>query len=402
MNPRAERPVTSGVSSRSLSGGSPRRLCFDRGKWVLEVVRHVNIGHDLVRPTTECLSGHRLINSYFKSNPDQESLGRGALKLMQMSSGDARSYSAIGAEWVSSSVPPGRPDPGDRGDGGPSLETQVAELHMRVTALVALQEGLLVRLARLETRVLEGGLPESSQRREGAEWIGPARAQAGRATRARAEPVAAKAPPEDELQADSADTAEPEPRTAPSLAPAPAEALPAAPAPVPAVAAPAPRARPRAELELPPLAELGKCISLLVGNDMSVEGGPVLEVSSELANCYAAKIEDDSGEQLGLILMDLRATVFLGGSLMMQPQEQLEQQYASAVPEQDSIAASAEICNALSGAINAAQTRYHVRTSGLDKFNLARHPWASSALTRRDLADSFGGRVAVLAIPGSS
>src|SRR5438132_11751808 len=102
MNRGAERPVTSGVSSRSLSGGSPRRLWLDHGKWVLEVVRHVNIGHDLVRPTTECLSGHRLINSYFKSNPDQEPLARGALKLMQMSSGDgSRSYNAIGAEWVS-------------------------------------------------------------------------------------------------------------------------------------------------------------------------------------------------------------------------------------------------------------------------------------------------------------
>ena len=113
---------------------------------MLEVVRHVNIGHDLVRPTTECLTGNRMIGSYFKSNPDQEALGRGALKLMQVASTDGpRSYSAVGAEWVSSSLPPGRPDADD--SDGPQLQTQMDALNMRVTALVALQEGLLVRLA---------------------------------------------------------------------------------------------------------------------------------------------------------------------------------------------------------------------------------------------------------------
>jgi hypothetical protein len=373
---------------------------------VLEVVRHVNIGHDLVRPTTECLSGPRLINSYFKSNPDQEALARGAMKLMQASSGDgSRSYNAIGAEWVSGSMPPGSPDFGERGESGPSLETQLSELNLRVTALVALQEGLLVRLARLEARFQEGGVPESGagQRRASGEAAAAARAGVGRAPPARAEPVAAPSePPDDELSAESSVAAERQPRAA-SLAPAPAASPPPAPPPPPAPAAPvAPRARARAALELAPLAELGKCIALLVGNGISVEGAPALPIGPELENCYAARIEDDSGEQLGLILMDLRATVFLGGTLMMQPSEQLEQQFGAATPEQDSIAASAEICNALSGAINASQSRYHVRTGGLEKFHLARHAWASGVVPRRDLADSLGGHVALLAIPGSS
>jgi hypothetical protein len=378
---------------------------------VLEVVRHVNIGHDLVRPTVESLSGQRLINSYFKSNPDQEPLARGALKLMQLSSGDgSRSYNAIGAEWVSGSVPPGSPDLPEGGNSGPSIETQLVELNLRVTALMALQEGLLVRLARVEARVLEAGVPESAagQRRESAPSAGAARSGAGRASRARAAPGSAPGePPEAELagEAAPAESAEVVSKAAASLTPARAESPPAAPAalPVPAPVEPvAPRARARAALELAPLSELGKCIALLVGNGISVEDGPEWAVTPELRNCYAAAIEDDSGEQLGLVLMDLRATVFLGGTLMMQPSEQLEQQFAAAAPEQDSIAASAEICNALSGALNAAQTRYHVRTGELAKFDLARHPWVSGAVARRDLADSFGGRVAVLAIPGSS
>jgi hypothetical protein len=162
------------------------------------------------------------------------------------------------------------------------------------------------------------------------------------------------------------------------------------------------RARPKAELELPPIAELSKCIALLVGNGVNVEAAEPLAVGPGLRDCYAALVEDESGEALGLIVMDLRATVFLGGSLMMQPVEQLEQQFAAASPEPDSIAASAEICNALSGALNAAQDRYHVRTCPLERLDLARHPWLSSVATRRDLGDSFGGRVSVLSMPGAS
>jgi hypothetical protein len=147
---------------------------------------------------------------------------------------------------------------------------------------------------------------------------------------------------------------------------------------------------------------LSKCIALLVGNGVVVEAAEPLVIGPELQHCYAALLEDESGEALGLILMDLRATVFLGGSLMMQPAEQLEQQFAASTPEQDSIAASAEICNALSGAINAAQDRYHVRTCALEKLDLGHHPWATEVAARRDLGDSFGGRVAVLSMPGAS
>lgn len=355
---------------------------------MLEVVRHVNIGHDLVRPTTECLTGNRMISSYFKSNPDQEVLGRGALKLMQMASTDGpRSYSAVGAEWVSGSLPPAGPDTDD-GD-GPNLQTQMDALNMRVTALVALQEGLLVRLARLEARIAEGNFADNGARRTGVHQAA-AREVAPTPAAAPSEP----APPIGEAAADPAESeAESD------------SAAPAAAAPAPVRASPEPvdqRARPKAELGLPPVAELGKCIALLVGNGVSVEAAEPLAVGPDLQNCYAALIEDESGEALGLILMDLRATVFLGGSLMMQPTEQLEQQFAAATPEQDSIAASAEICNALSGAINAAQERYHVRTCPLEKLDLAQHPWATEVATRRDLGDSFGGRVAVLSMPGAS
>jgi len=169
------------------------------------------------------------------------------------------------------------------------------------------------------------------------------------------------------------------------------------PGPAPAVDQ---RARPRPELELPPLAELSRCMELLMsGNDVVVQEGEELSATAGLADCYAAALEDDAGEQVGLILMDLRATVFLGGTRMIQTRDQLEQQFAAANPEQDSIAAAAEICNALSGAVNAGQSRYHVRTSGLSRFALDRYDWAPTPAVRRDLKDSFGGCTTVLSRP---
>jgi len=104
---------------------------------------------------------------------------------------------------------------------------------------------------------------------------------------------------------------------------------------------------------------------------------------------------DDTDRTIGLILMDLKATVFLGGTLMMLPRGELEQQLRSFSPGEDSIAASAEICNALTGAINGAQDQ-HVRASALEKFEFRRTSWVTDPAHRRDLLDSFGGRSVVL------
>lgn len=376
------------VVSRSLSGGSPRRLWQERGQWMLEVVRHVNIGNDLVRPTTECLSGNRLISSYFKSNPDHEPLGRMALKLMQSQGGDGRSYSAVGSEWVSSSLPPGRLAAEAGGhDPAADAEAQLATLRQRVKVLVRVQETLLRRLARLELRALDlnvldnPGLPAA-----------PAAAGGNQVAEAGARLTGAEA-------AAAAVAAE----LAPSIAHVPA-AMPAEPGSPPrrsqAPIALDARARPLAALELPAVAELCKCIALLVGSGLTVEEAEPLSASA-LESAFAAGIETDSGEQVGLIVMDLRATVFLGGSLMMQPPEQLEQQFASASPEPDSIAASAEICNALSAAVNAGQSRYHVRATALAQLEPARYDWLPEVSTRRDLEDSLGGRTTLLARPGA-
>jgi hypothetical protein len=284
--------------------------------------------------------------------------------------------------------------------------------------LTAVQEGLLLRLARLEAKLAAGDLiprrpglgraelrpgssdelvdsdsfdeapPSEDEERESFDSSpDPAsdakraggRARQGRAARGALADEQGEQGQEAEEDADAEQglAAEPEEVTAPEE----------------------PVSPPRSLLTLPPIHELAKCVALLIGGDVSAkEGVPPLGVNRTTTNCYAAPILDDSDQCVGMILMDLKATVYLGGTLMMLPRSELDQQLRSFTPGEDSIAASAEICNALSGAINGFQNQ-HVRVGGLEKFELEGWRWATKPADRRDLEDSFGGRTALFTRP---
>jgi hypothetical protein len=165
----------------------------------------------------------------------------------------------------------------------------------------------------------------------------------------------------------------------------------AAASPVKGDPAPAP-----ALLTLPPIPELTKCVALLIGGDVTAkEADAPLALNRTTRDCYVAGVLDDSDRVVGMILMDLKATVFLGGTLMMLPRGEIEQQLKALTPGEDSIAASAEICNALSGALNGSQEQ-HVRIGSLQKFEFKAWSWVSEPYERRDLEDSFGGRTVVM------
>lgn len=363
----------------------------------MEVVRHVNVGHDLIRPTTERLSGTRVINSYFTSNPDKDQLARSARELMQTELGsESRSYNAVGGRWIPSSLPP--PGPVSTVRPAPSvataLENRVGELSAQVVLLAAVQEGLLARLARLEAKLLEWGSaprppPQRAERFafSGRESVAEEAPGFDDDAAAEGEPAEAEAfddePPLDEsepFEQQTSDEAQPEE----------AEPLEQQAAEAPA----APVADERSELRLPHASDLAKCMELLIGGELTVEETEPMAVNRTTRDCYAASLIDDTDRTIGLILMDLKATVFLGGTLMMLPRGELDQQLRSFSPGEDSIAASAEICNALTGAINGAQEQ-HVRASALEKFDFRRASWVTDPAHRRDLLDSFGGRSAV-------
>jgi hypothetical protein len=406
-----------GVGSQSLTGGSPRRLLQEAGKWVLEVVRHVDLGQDLIRPTTQRLSGNRVITSYFNSNPDKALLAKATQKLLQTDAGGtARSYTAVGGEWIVNSIPPGpsRPDSERPLASEPTLLSQLDELKSQLVLLTAVQEGLLARLARLEAKIGQpgtqlaqdeaepergrparrggGSAPNAAPTDEGRPAARDALrpAQQGSASAGASQPPgAATAEAAQVEEASSAVASQP-----PPAAPAPPARVPSSrAAAIPKAAAAAPGARP--ELTLPPASELARCISLLLGGEVSATEAPPMPVTRVTKDCHAASIVDDAGQTLAIIVMDLKATVFLGGTLMMLPKTELEQQFKAQSPGEDSIAASAEICNALSGAINGAQD-IHVRAGGLEKFEFRTCSWVTNPAERRDLEDSFGGHIVVL------
>ena len=377
---------------------------------MLEVVRHVNLGQDLIRPTTERLTGQRAITSYFKSNPDKAQLGKATLRLMQSDLGDeTRSFNVEGGDWTANSLFPPRLDPLDSfhpAPEPPTIETEVSTLKAQVVVLTAVQEGLLTRLARLESRLAEGAFV-------------PAEPRAAAAARGNKVRGASRSAPAGTPAGSSSGEAEAASSAAPSAAPSSDDALPSQPAsappssaqaPVSEAAAPAAAAAPEAAapaapapaervlLGLPSMGDLIKCVVLLIGGDVTAKPADPLPVNRTSRDCFAAAILDDRDQTVGMILMDLKATVCLGGTLMMLPKMELEQQLKTMSPGEDSIAASAEICNALTGAINGAQDQ-HVRAGPLEKFEFKAWSWVSQAEDRRDLEDSFGGRTVVFSRP---
>jgi len=376
-----------------MSGGLPRRLYHHAGKWVLEVVRHVNVGQDLIRPTMQRLTGHRAIATYFKNNPDKAMLGKATQRLLQTEFvGETKSFNLEGSEWIANSVPPPRGGALDSlmpGAELPTLEMDVDDLKAQVVVLTAVQEGLLSRLARLEARVAKG-------------WVDGGSSANNAAARAKPSPKAA-APARREPEPDPEPASEP--FDASAEAPAP-ESLDESPAPEPSAEpepspppAEAPPVQTRVLLALPSVGELAKCVALLIGGDVSAQqAAEELAVNRTTRDCYAAALLDDSEQTVGVIVMDLKAAVYLGGTLMMLPKSELESQLRAHTPGEDSIAASAEICNALAGAINGAQDQ-HVRVGALGKFEFKSWSWVAQPAERRDLEDSFGGRTVVLARP---
>jgi hypothetical protein len=390
---------------------------------VLEVVRHVNVGQDLIRPTTERLTGQRAIGAYFKNNPDKAQLGKATQRLMQsVLEGETVSYSLEGADWIGNSM---LPPPGDRrGSYRPPVEARplemlVSELEARVVVLTAVQEGLLARLARLEARITQGVVPgprsERSALRPGARAEldesesedEPSSGEGGDSSDALAPDVGSvpergrvgSAPDRGRAAAAHQASDEPPPSAAdrelgPESSSGPGGADDEEQAVVQGGASP-----PRTQLALPPLHELCKCLALLIGGEVTAkEGAPPFPVNRTTKDCYAAALLDENDRTVGMILLDLKATVFLGGTLMMLPRTELEQQLGSLTPGEDSIAASAEICNSLLGAINGFEDQ-HVRVGGLQKFEFKSWSWVTKPFDRRDIEDSFGGRTVVVSRP---
>jgi hypothetical protein len=141
---------------------------------------------------------------------------------------------------------------------------------------------------------------------------------------------------------------------------------------------------------------LVKALKQVVGHDLAAKACEPVDLRGE-GPFYASALRDEKGEIGAAVVFDLRATVFLGGTLMMTPEPDLQAQITARTPAEDSFEASLEVCHALANAINKVADNPRLQAEKLALLELDALPWVDEALARVDLTDSLDGRTVVLA-----
>jgi len=354
---------------------------------VLELTRLEAVDRDVFQPRLTRLEGAESILALLRRSDDGQLLATGAAQIMRSPRSDEdRAFEVNEGDWVPTDSAPLRQQPLNE---PPSIEAgrAIAELRAELAVLRASHARLRDRVAALE----------SSQNGLAAPNVRPPRGS--RSQRRRSEPppafseVEAAAEPLGENPGFAATQA------SPALA---AVAAPAGPSAGQAAEAAAPPHQsfeelakalsgeaPLPLLTLPHLRSLSECMATLM------ESAPALEPSSQqtplddLAGAQICKLLDDAGRERGAIILDLRAAVLLGAGLLAVPREEALRQLKENEPSDDALLATSEICNNLTGPVNAVPGNEHVRSTALTGANVSALP---KARARLDLMVD-GGRV---------
>lgn len=338
-----------------LSGGIPKRLLARDGKWALEVVRQVAVERNVYRPHTQRLEGTDVILGYLRRTAQFSALAHGAAELLGSMTHESRSYEVVNGEWVQSVLAPSYIDDLKRQHRAAAQRSQ----HVQLLEVRAECVRLRHSNARLTTRVEE--LQE--QFNQLAALVAELRTR---------EPIVIQGP---------APVAE---------AAVEQHALPATEEVVDVEAVELPK------LRLPRAQDFIRCIEQLIGSEVTAKEVPAEFDLNSGERVYMSQLVDDSDRLIGAVIMDLEATVFLGGTLLMVPEAELKTQVRTRAPSEDSIAASSEVCNALSGSLNNVPDNAHVRTKYLEPLNATEFPWLRKPRVQMMLEDSFGGRVLIV------
>jgi hypothetical protein len=370
------------LSTDVLSRATPTRLICRAGRWTLELSRLEAVDRDVFQPRLTRLEGSESILAALRRSDEGQHLVNGAAQLMRGGRSDEdRAFEVSEGDWVPTSDAslPRRHDP--------AIDAGVVEDALRaVTELRAELAVLRASHARLRDRVVA---LEAAQSGLGPPQLRPARTARGQRRRSEPPPPAfspAERPPEP-LAGNVAFEAT---QASPPLAVAP----PAAPEPV------APPtfedlARSLAGERLPPMLtipsipSLSECLATLMGE------APELKRSGELAlsaldRPRGCRLLDDEGKERGIIVMDLRAAVLLGAALLALPRDEALRQIRENEPSEDALLAMSEICNNLTGPVNAVKGNAHVRSTALDSVEVGALP---APRARLDLSVDGGALV---------
>lgn len=357
------------LSTDVLARATPTRLVCRSGRWTLELTRLEAVDRDVFQPRLTRLEGSESILAALRRSEEGQHLATAAAQLMRGPRGeDDRAFEVEGGDWVPSADI--GPSPRDR-----VREPEEADMGRALAELRAELAVLRASHARLRERVMvleaaQSGLPPANAPKP----------RGSRAQRRRSEPPAgfAEAAVAPEALANSpafaATQASPglpgplpgAPPAAPAAAPpAAAEARPAPPPPsIEDMAKALVGEQLPAVLSLPTTAAIAECLTMLMGSTPSLESAAELSFE-RLQGGQVCKLLDDDGRERGAIILDLKAAVLLGAALLALPREEAERQVKAAEPSEDALLATSEICNNLTGPINAVAGNAHVRSTAL-------------------------------------
>jgi hypothetical protein len=356
------------LSTDVLAKATPTRLVCRGGRWTLELTRLEAVDRDVFQPRLTRLEGSESILAALRRSEEGQPLVSGAAQLMRsVRSDDDRAFEVEGGDWVPSTDTGSPPRDRERDAEGADLSRALAEMRAELSVLRASHARLRERVIALEAAQNGLGLPN------------PRVPRGSRAQRRRSEPPPGFAEVGRGQEALPSNPAFAATQASPGLPPAVAPPLVAQAPPAPLAAPEPPVVRPPSieemaaalggqplptVLNVPTLAAIGECLTMLIGST------PKMERTAEVAlaqfnAAQVCKLLDDDGAERGAIVLDLKAAVLLGAGLLALPREEAERQVKAADPSEDALLATAEICNNLTGPINAVSGNAHVRSTAL-------------------------------------
>jgi hypothetical protein len=320
------------------------------------------VDRDVFQPRVQRLEGSDTILAVLRRSEEGQGLASGAAQLMRATRGDEdRTFEVNEGDWVPSAEGPPAPRLGQpQSPESSDMALAIAELRAELAVLRASHSRLRDRVVALEAVQSGVNLPG-------------ARVLRGGRARRRSEPPAPLAGVDNVVAPLAENPGFAATQASPALAPAPG---PARGAPPPSAAAPRPASfeemaralgadeRPPV-LALPSLHALNDCLQTLMEQAPKLTAS-VGELALEtLTGPKACKLLDDDGRERGIIVLDLAAAVLLGAALLALPPDEAERQVREGDASEDALLATSEICNNLTGPVNAVPGNQHVRSTAL-------------------------------------
>ena len=157
-------------------------------------------------------------------------------------------------------------------------------------------------------------------------------------------------------------------------------------------------------IALPEKDEIERILGIFMQNSPELLETAPVDLSSPTPGSYYTLMANESGEVVGAMVADITATVYIGGSLVMIPQNSQIEQIENVDPNEAVIDGISEAFNAIRGAVNRIGDNPHVNYTPVTALESPetsdRTSWMVEPSLRMDLVGEFPvgeGRLVLLA-----